>query len=427
MTRFRDAPTNVNQHDDRYAMAEEYMKVMYKLFQSSWRDDAVELDRKKGIYTNPEAVRQINHEGRFFKVPGPAIVQPSPQRTPLLLQAGTSKAGKTFGAQHAEAIFVSAHSPEVPAGSIAEIRQMAKEDFGRDPRKIKVLALVTPILGRTEEEAQAKLADYRQYASHEGAMALFGGWTGVDLDKYGEDEELREVESNAVKSHITSYAKFTNSENRKWTKHTLAEHISIGGNGPTLVGTPEQVADKLEDWIRIADVDGFNFVSPMSAGNQRKGLTLSHRRTPSSLSRSKISSSSSCPSCASGVSSGTITPFPTVLTARTFMARPTRRRRSRSTLRLNITGRQACLPVRIRFLNRVISIMTKNKHSYHRFSNLSCLEASSTRSVWCCSETGIHKSFRWAPLWFRAWPPAGPCMSLTVDGPGLRASGQCNP
>jgi alkanesulfonate monooxygenase len=187
------------QHDDRYAQAEEYIRVMYKLFQASWRDDAVILDKARAIYTDPELVRQINHEGKFFTVPGPHIVAPSPQRTPLLLQAGTSRAGKQFAAQHAEAIFVSAHAPSVCAKNIAEIRETAKTQYGRDPQSIKVLALVTPILGRTEEEAQAKLADYRQYASHDGALALFGGWTGIDLSQYGDDEELRQVESNAVK------------------------------------------------------------------------------------------------------------------------------------------------------------------------------------------------------------------------------------
>ena len=175
------------------------MQVMYKLFQSSWRDDAVQLDREKGIYTSPELVREISHRGKFFQVPGPHIVQPSPQRTPLIMQAGTSRAGKVFAAQHAEAIFLSAHAPVVCARNISEIRQMARDQFGRDPSKIQVLALVTPILGQTEEEAQAKLTDYRQYASHEGALALFGGWTGIDLNRYGDDEELRHVESNAVR------------------------------------------------------------------------------------------------------------------------------------------------------------------------------------------------------------------------------------
>lgn len=175
------------------------MEVIYKLLQASWRDDAVKLDREKGIYTDPALVRKINHEGDFFTVPGPHFVDPSPQRTPLLLQAGASKAGKQFAAQHAEAIFTSAHAPQACAANIAEIRATARDEFGRDPSSIKVLALLTPILGRTEEEARAKYEDYKQYASLEGALALFGGWTGIDLNEYGDDEELREVESNAVK------------------------------------------------------------------------------------------------------------------------------------------------------------------------------------------------------------------------------------
>ncbi|KAI1634106.1 dibenzothiophene desulfurization enzyme A [Biscogniauxia mediterranea] len=249
--------TEQPKHDDRYAQAEEYMRVIYKLLQSSWRDDAVQLDREKGIYTAPELVRRINHDGKFFNVPGPHICQPSPQRTPLILQAGTSKSGKQFAAQHAEGIFVSAHAPAVCAKNIAEIRETAKTQYNRDPASIKVLALVTPILGRTEQEAQDKLAEYRKYASHEGALALFGGWTGIDLNQYGEEEELRQVESNAVRSTVEGYAKFSPGT-KKWTKHTIAEHVSIGGNGPVLVGTPEQVADGLETWIQEADVDGFN-------------------------------------------------------------------------------------------------------------------------------------------------------------------------
>ena len=197
--RYKRAQSNSHQHDDRYAQAEEYMKVMYKLFQSSWRDDAVQLNRETGIYTSPGLVRQINHRGKYFNVPGPHICQPSPQRTPLLLQAGTSKAGKEFAAQHAEAIFVSAHAPAVCSKNIAEVRELAKTKYGRDPSNIKVLALVTPILGRTEQEARSKLDDFRRYASHEGALALFGGWTGIDLNKYGPEEELRHVESNAVR------------------------------------------------------------------------------------------------------------------------------------------------------------------------------------------------------------------------------------
>lgn len=245
-------------HDDRYAMAEEYIKVIYKLLESSWRDDAVQLNRGKGIYSSPDLIRQIDHDGKFFKAPGPHICQPSPQRTSLLLQAGTSRAGKEFAAQHAEAIFVSAHQPAVCAKNIAEIRYFAHERYGRNPQDVKVLALVTPILENTSEEAQAKFEEYKQYDSHESALALFGGWTGINVGACDEDQEFRYIESNAVRSSIEGYARFSPGTS-KWTRQTIAEHISIGGNGPVLVGTPPQVADGLQIWIDEADVDGFNF------------------------------------------------------------------------------------------------------------------------------------------------------------------------
>lgn len=234
--------------------------MVYKLLESSWRDDAVVLDRKKGIFIDPSRVREINHEGKYFNVPGPHICQPSPQRTPLVLQAGTSKSGKMFGAQHAEAVFLSSYSPHVCANAIAETRALAESEFSRDGKSIKFLALATPILGETESEAQAKVAEYQRYASVEGALALFGGWTGIDLGHYGDDEELREVESNAVRSTAETYARFSPGTTR-WTKKAIAEHVSIGGNGPVFVGTAKQVANAMQDWIDEADVDGFNFVS----------------------------------------------------------------------------------------------------------------------------------------------------------------------
>lgn len=171
---------------------------MYKLFESSWRDDAVVLDKERGIYTDPSRVREINHKGKYYTVPGPHICQPSPQRTPLLLQAGTSRAGKAFAAQHAEVVFVAGLGPSVVAKNIAEMRSLA-EGYGRKRDDIKFLAMICPIIGRTEDEARAKYVDYMQYMDMDGALALFGGWTGVDLSVYGDDEEMRNVESNAIR------------------------------------------------------------------------------------------------------------------------------------------------------------------------------------------------------------------------------------
>lgn len=195
--------------------------------------------------------------GKHYTVPGPHICQPSPQRTPLIMQAGTSKAGKAFAARHAEAIFVGGHSPSVVKQNIADIRALARSDFGRDGSAIKFLAMLAPIIADTHEEAVAKHAEFVSYGSEDGALALFGGWTGIDLSKYGDDEELRHVESNAIRSAVEAWSKSAPGV-PKWTKHTVANHIKVGGLGATVVGTAEEVADEMERWVEEADIDGFN-------------------------------------------------------------------------------------------------------------------------------------------------------------------------
>ena len=289
---------NQPEHDERYAICEEYMSVVYKLWNSSWRSDAVQLNRETGIYTDPALVREINHKGKYFTVPGPHICQPSPQRTPVIMQAGTSAAGRAFAAKHAEAIFVSTHSPAGVKGSIADVRaQMAAQ--GRDPTSLKVLAKFCPILGRTQEEADAKYRDLAQYGDYEGALALFGGWTGVDMAPYGEDDELKYVKSNAIQGYIRNLIKSAPDLNGgKWTKKTLAQHImgmvarkelsflesfanqncllAVGGLGATCVGTAEKVADEMERWVNEGDVDGFNIVSRINLLHSINQKTTTH-------------------------------------------------------------------------------------------------------------------------------------------------------
>ncbi|EPE04438.1 xenobiotic compound [Ophiostoma piceae UAMH 11346] len=258
--------THQPSHDERYAIAEEYVDVTYKLWQSSWRDDAVKLDREKGIYTDPSLVREINHQGKYYTVPGPHICQPSPQRTPVIMQAGTSKSGKSFASKHAEAIFVAGHSPSVVAKNVAEIRQTAKDEFGRDPSSVKFLALLCPVIAETQEKAEEKYKELLSYGSEDGALALFGGWTGIDLSTYDDDEELRYVESNAIRSAVEAWSKALPGI-PKWTKHTVANHIKVGGLGATVVGTAEHVADEMERWVAEADVDGFNLAYALFPGS----------------------------------------------------------------------------------------------------------------------------------------------------------------
>jgi alkanesulfonate monooxygenase SsuD/methylene tetrahydromethanopterin reductase-like flavin-dependent oxidoreductase (luciferase family) len=204
-------------------------------------------------------VRQINHTGKYFTLHTRHIVDPSPQRTPFLFQAGTSAAGSAFAASHAEAIFVSGHSPSVLRPKIDHIRQLAAQQ-GRDPRSLKVFATFTPIVGRSDDEARAKLAELKRYASVIGGLVLFSGWTGIDISRVPLDQDLTAADSLEAHKVTSVLDAFTtpSEEVPRWTPRLVAEKAAIGGLGPVAVGSPQTVADEMERWVREADLDGFN-------------------------------------------------------------------------------------------------------------------------------------------------------------------------
>lgn len=254
-------------HDERYAIAEEYMEVVYKLWEGSWRDDAVIADRATGVYVQPDAVRDIHHNGKYFKVPGPHISEPSPQRTPFLFQAGTSKAGSAFGAKHAEAIFVGGQLPDGVKKTVDSIRAQVRE-AGRDPELVKILVGITLVVAETDEAAEAKRQEYLSYTDREGVLALFGGWTGVDLSKYSDEEDFRFSKSPAVESIVNRWASTVpGSDNLTWNKNRIAEYLALGGMMAKIVGSASTVADELERWADISGVDGFNLAHITNPGS----------------------------------------------------------------------------------------------------------------------------------------------------------------
>ena len=242
-------------HDERYAVAEDYMEVVYKLWEGSWADDAVIADVKSGVFTRPERVRRVQHDGPHYKLDALHLSEPSLQRTPVLYQAGTSPAGRAFAARHAECVFMSGPSKKVIAPRVAAIRKLARE-YGRDPRGILMFAMMTVIVAPTDEEAQAKLADYRRYADPEGALTLMSGWTGIDFSQFDPDQIVEHVESEAGRTALENITRAD--PDRRWTVREVAEHVSIGGIGPVVVGSPATVANQLEAWIDETDLDGFN-------------------------------------------------------------------------------------------------------------------------------------------------------------------------
>ena len=241
--------TKKEKHDTRYDIAHEYMEVVYRLWEESWEDDAVIRNAKSGVFTDPSKVHRVDHEGEYFKLSAVHLCEPSPQRTPILFQAGASTKGRAFAGKHAECVFIGGHSPEAMAGSVKLLREEASAQ-GRDGKDLKIFGLITVIVAPTDEEAEKTLTDYRQYALPEGALALLSGWTGVDFSKLDLDAGVEEVESDAIQSAIKQHGARTV---REW-----ANDLCIGGGGEVLVGSPETVADKLQHWFDVSGVDGFN-------------------------------------------------------------------------------------------------------------------------------------------------------------------------
>ncbi len=252
------------EHDERYDHADEYLEVVYKLLEGSWEDDAVVRDREAGVFADPTKVHGINHEGRFFKVPGIHLSEPSPQRTPVIFQAGASPRGIAFAAGNAEAIFVASPTKSILKDTVTTIRD-AVEAEGRDRYSVRIYTLLTIITDATPEAAQAKHEDYQQYASHEGALVLLSGWMGTDLSQYNLDDPIGEVKSNAIQSVVANLQK-KNDDGQPWTLRDIAERASIGGLGPRLVGSGSEIAEELISWVEDTDVDGFNLAYAITPG-----------------------------------------------------------------------------------------------------------------------------------------------------------------
>ena len=242
-------------HDDRYDVAEEYMDVVYKLWEHSWEEGAVLRDKARGIYTDPAKVHPIRHRGAHYQVPGFHLCEPSPQRTPVLYQAGTSSRGKAFAARHAECVFVSGPSKAVVARSVSDLRHAA-EQAGRAPGELLIYAQALVITGATYAEAEAKHARYREHIAPEAALALLSGWTGVDFSRYPPSATIEYIDTDAGRTALASFSQADPS--RRWTVGEAAEFIGLGGRGPVLVGDARQIADDLESWVEETGIDGFN-------------------------------------------------------------------------------------------------------------------------------------------------------------------------
>jgi FMN-dependent oxidoreductase (nitrilotriacetate monooxygenase family) len=251
-------------HDDRYDVAEDYMQAVYKLWEASWEDGAVLRDRAGRRFANPDKIHRIVHEGPHFRVDAIHLCEPSPQRTPVLFQAGASTRGRDFAARHAECVFINGPSKKVIGNIVADLRRRAAA-AGRHPSDLVIFTMMTVITDTTPKAARDKYQDYLGYVSEEGALALMSGWTGLDFGTMAPDQVVRFTDkADAQTSALEAFT--TADPDRAWTVRDIARHTAIGGRGPVVIGSAEEVAEELRAWVEETDVDGFNLAYALTPG-----------------------------------------------------------------------------------------------------------------------------------------------------------------
>jgi FMN-dependent oxidoreductase (nitrilotriacetate monooxygenase family) len=252
--------------ETRYEMADEYMDVVRKLF-DSWDQDAIVLDRNKGVYADPSKVRTIDHQGRFYKVRGPLNTVPSPQGRPVFVQAGASPRGRDFAALHADSVISVASGVASMKAFRSDIRARAVKQ-GRDPDKIKVLFCVTPTLGETEEEAAEK---YKRLVSSShfitDTLSSLSAITEIDFAKYDIDKPLPEkLLTNGESGSLDKFQQWGSGK-------TVRQLVMDGGGGLVssveLIGTPGTVADRMGEVMEEVGGDGFLITTPVLRVSRR--------------------------------------------------------------------------------------------------------------------------------------------------------------
>jgi FMN-dependent oxidoreductase (nitrilotriacetate monooxygenase family) len=253
-------------HAERYARGEEFMSVVKALW-DSWADDAVVDDRDGGRYARPDRIRPINHKGTYYQVAGPLNLPRCPQGRPVLVQAGSSDTGRGFAARHAEAVFT-AHMEKVTAQEFyADLKARVAAE-GRAPDQVLILPGLSPMIASTEAEAHRLARELNELADPEvGRKRLSGRFGGHDfshlpLDRPLVPEDFPEPSSvEAARSRTEVILSLVRRE--KPTLRQLLASLAGARGHFTAAGTPEQIADLIEDWFTAGAADGFNIMPPV--------------------------------------------------------------------------------------------------------------------------------------------------------------------
>ena len=242
-------------HDQRYDMADDDLDLSYAMLEGGWEDDAVLADRAARRYADATKVHPLHHDGPFHRAHGMFPVPPSPQRTPVLFQAGSSGRGREFAARHAEVVFLQGTTTAAVAANVADIRSRAVA-HGRAPDAIRIVVGLSVFTGATREVAQRRLAELDDLSSVEGAAARYAANTGIDLLALDPDSTLVDAVGEQGQSNIDRYRGLDGG--RPPTVREILEEVRMRAlRGLVLTGAGEQVADEMADYVRQTDVDGF--------------------------------------------------------------------------------------------------------------------------------------------------------------------------
>lgn len=247
-------------HGERYERAEEFADVVRGLW-DTWEDDAFPRDKESGIYFDPDKQHILNHKGKHFKVRGPLNVARAPQGHPVLVQAGSSEPGKELAARTAEVVFTAHQTIEDARAFYTDLKgRLAR--YGRDRDELKIMPGIFPVIGRTEEEAQEKFRQIQDLIHPAVGLSMLAGMAGnVDLSQYPLDGPVPDVpETNSSKSRQKLLLDLARRENL--TIRELYLRIAGARGHYQIVGTPVQIADKMEEWFTTGAADGFNVMPP---------------------------------------------------------------------------------------------------------------------------------------------------------------------
>ena len=273
------------EHDDRYEVADDFLQAACELW-DSWEDGAVLLDKQSGRFADPAKVHRVDHSGQWFQVRGPSTVPRSPQRHPVLIQAGQSERGRQFAARWGELLFVIYPTPEACKAYRDDLRRRARA-AGRDPGSVKVAPAVYVVVDEMPEKAQRKLEQIESLANQVDSLTLLSEVFNYDFAQHPVDEPLSEeilASMTGLRGFLDRVVELSGTSNP-----SVSDFIKWSGRGtlrelPLFTGSPAQVADQMESWFQSEACDGFvlaathmpgayqDFVNLVVPELQRRGL-----------------------------------------------------------------------------------------------------------------------------------------------------------